>query len=129
MKNLIDPKTKAKMLKEQFDVKTYCGIADAHGLESFMECEGIGYAPMTITMRAGLNRQRHAMVYWVELPDDKAEQMNEAIEQAQKDNNWHTPLLLLKNPDFVENVSFENSMKSSWDMLPNDKLDPYWGGQ
>tara|TARA_R110001632_G_scaffold88661_3_gene191679 strand:- start:2702 stop:3034 length:333 start_codon:yes stop_codon:yes gene_type:complete len=110
-------------------MKTYCGIADAHGLESFMECKGMGHAPFTLTMRASLNRQRHAMVYWVELPDDKAEQMNEAIKQAQEDSNWHTPLLLLKNPDFCDTVSFEDSMKTSWEMLPDDKLDPYWGGE
>ena len=108
-------------------MKTYCGIADAHGLESFMECEGVGHAPFVITMRAQLNRQRHALVYWVELTDYKAEEMNEAIKQAQEDNNWHTPLLLLKNPDFAESVAFEKSMKNSWEMIPNDKLDPYWG--
>ena len=109
-------------------MKAYCGIADAHGLESFMECDGIGHAPITITMRARLNRQRHAMVYWVELPDNKAEQMNEAIEQAKIDSDWHKPLLLLKDPDFIDSVAFEDSMKNSWDMIPNDRLDPYWGG-
>ena len=108
-------------------MKTYCGIADAHGLESFMECEGVGHAPFVITMRAQTNRQRHALVYWVELTYYKAEEMNEAIKQAQEDNNWHTPLLLLKNPDFAESVAFEKSMKNSWEMIPNDKLDPYWG--
>ena len=109
-------------------LKTYCGIADAHGLESFMECITMGSAPATLTMRAQLNRQRHAMVYWVELPDDKAERMHEAIRQAQADGDWHEPLLLLKNPDFVEHVSFEDSMKNSWDIIPNDRRDPYWGG-
>lgn len=109
-------------------MKTYCGIADAHGLESFMECEGLGHAPITITMRAQLNRQRHAMVYWVELDDEQAKQVNEAIEQAKKDSNWHMPLLLLKDPDFIDTVAFEDSMKNSWDMIPNDRLDPYWGG-
>lgn len=108
-------------------MNTYCGIADAHGLESFMECEGVGSAPMTLRMRASMNRQRHALVYWVELPDGKAEQMHEAIRQAQADGDWHEPLLLLKNPEFTETVSFEDSMKGSWDMIPNDKLDPYWG--
>tara|TARA_R100000734_G_C3298881_1_gene89755 strand:- start:736 stop:1074 length:339 start_codon:yes stop_codon:yes gene_type:complete len=110
-------------------MNTYCGIADAYGLESFMECEEVGSAPMSLTMRARMNRQRHAMVYWVELPDDKVEQMNEAIRQAQEDGDWHEPLLLLKNPDFVENVSFENSMKRSWHMIPNNDLDPGWGGE
>ena len=110
-------------------MKTYCGIADAHGLESFQECEGKGSAPMMITMRARANRQRHAMVYWVELEDEQIEQMNKAIEQAKKDSDWHTPLLLLKDPDFIETVAFEDSMKNSWDMIPNDRLDPYWGGE
>ena len=106
--------------------KTYCGIADAHGLESFIKCDGMGSAPMTITMRAQLNRQRHAMVYWVTLSDKKASQMSDAIKVAQQDGNWHTPLLLLKNPDFTLEVAFEDSMKDSWSMLPNDRLDPYW---
>jgi hypothetical protein len=106
--------------------KIYCGIADAHGLESFMECEGMAKAPFPLTMRAQTNRQRHAMVYWVTLSDEKAQQMKDAIEQAQEDSNWHTPLLLLKNPDFTLEVSFEHSMKDSWAMIPNDRLDPYW---
>ena len=110
-------------------MKTYCGIVDAHGLESFTECEEIGSVPVYFTLRASHNRQRHAMVYWVELPDDKAEEMHEAIRQAQEDGDWHEPLLLLKNPDFVERVSFEDSMKKSWHMIPNDDLDPEWGGE
>ena len=110
-------------------MNTYCGIADAHGLESFMECNKIGAAPLQLTLRASMNRQRHAMVYWVELPDDKAEQMHEAIKQAQEDGDWHEPLLLLKNPDFVDSVSFEDSMKKSWEMIPDDSLDPGWGGE
>ena len=69
------------------------------------------------------------MVYWVELDDEQVEQMNEAIEQAKKDNDWHKPLLLLKDPDFIDSVAFEDSMKNSWDMIPNDRLDPYWGGE
>jgi len=109
--------------------KTYCGIADAHGLESFMECQEMGYAPVNLTIRASQNRQRHALVYWVQLPDEKAEQMNEAIRQAQADGDWHEPLLLLKNPDFSESVSFEVSMKDSWHMIPNDRLDLEWGGE
>ena len=108
--------------------KTYCGIADCHGLESFQEAEGMGKAPSMFSFRARGNRHRHALIYWVELPDDKAEQMHEAIRQAQADGDWHEPLLLLKNPDFVEHVSFEDSMKNSWDIIPNDRLDPYWGG-
>ena len=67
------------------------------------------------------------MVYWVVLPDEKAEEMNEAIKQAQEDGDWHKPLHLLKDPEFVEIVAFEDSMKKSWDLIPNDALDPYWG--
>tara|TARA_B100000035_G_scaffold246565_1_gene215256 strand:- start:669 stop:1004 length:336 start_codon:yes stop_codon:yes gene_type:complete len=107
--------------------KIYCGIADAHGIESFQETSEMGKAPVYFTMRANLNRHRHAMVYWVVLPDEKAEEMNEAIKQAQEDGDWHKPLHLLKDPEFVEIVAFEDSMKKSWDLIPNDALDPYWG--
>ena len=108
------------------DVKVFCGIADAHGLESFQETEKMGLAPTMFTFRARANRHRHALVYWVELNDKQERMMQKAIKQAQEDGDWHKPLHLLKNPDFVEFVSFENEMKKSWGMIPNDDLDPYW---
>ena len=36
--------------------KIYCGIADAHGIESFQETSEMGKAPVYFTMRANLNR-------------------------------------------------------------------------
>ena len=107
-------------------MKIYTGIVDAHGLESFQECQEIGVCSDFLTLRASANRHRHAMVYWVELSDEKAKAMRDAIKQAQKDGDFHIPLLLLKSSDFVDKVAFEKSMKSSWDMIPNDRLDPYW---
>ena len=81
--------------------KIFCGIADAHGLESFQQCSEIGAAPNTLGMRA-------------------------AYKQAQEDGNWHIPLLLLKDEDFCGEIAMEDEMKESWKLIPNDSLDPYW---
>tara|TARA_R110000824_G_scaffold241502_3_gene430235 strand:- start:1140 stop:1478 length:339 start_codon:yes stop_codon:yes gene_type:complete len=107
--------------------KIFCGIADAHGLESFQQCSEIGAAPNTLGMRAAYNRQRHAMLYWVELHHEwQVTKMQEAIKQAQEDGNWHIPLLLLKDEDFCGEIAMEDEMKESWKLIPNDSLDPYW---
>ena len=42
-------------------IREYCGIADAHGIESFME-----YPSRTaglMQLRASMNRQRHAVFF------------------------------------------------------------------
>lgn len=109
--------------------KVFCGIVDAHGLESFVQCEKIGSAPNHLGLRAAYNRQRHAMLYWVELSTTKESIMNAAIKQAQRDGNWHNPLLLLKDEHFSQEVAIEDDMKESWELLPDDALDPYWKPQ
>ena len=69
------------------NVKVFCGIADAHGLESFQETEKMGLAPTMFTFRARANRHRHALVYWVELNDKQERMMQKAIKQAQEDGD------------------------------------------
>ena len=110
------------------NLKVFCGIADAHGLESFMETSKMGVCPSTIGFRVRANRHRHAVIYWVELNDKQERMMQKAITQAQEDSDWHKPLLLLKNPDFVESVYPEAEMLKSWEMIPNSDLDPYERG-
>tara|TARA_B100001778_G_C18525089_1_gene600744 strand:- start:338 stop:667 length:330 start_codon:yes stop_codon:yes gene_type:complete len=107
-------------------VKIFCGIADCHGLESFFETDKMGVCPSTLGFRVRGNRHRHAVIYWVELNAKQERMMQKAIKQAQEDGEWHKPLHLLKNPDFVENVFPEAKMLKSWKMIPNDDLDPYW---
>ena len=120
------PRADPEEIEIHSNEKVYVGIADAHGLESFRECSGLGKTDFGLSIRATTNRHRHATVYWVVLTPDRVALMETAIEQAREDNDWHKPLLLLKDPDFVENVYPEYEMRRSWDMIPNDSLDPYW---
>jgi len=50
-------------------MKTFIGIADCYGIESFLPLEGNEKQLGFLVMRAGANRQRHALVYQVELDD------------------------------------------------------------
>ena len=49
--------------------KTFVGIADCHGLESFLPMEGNEKQLGFLVMRANANRHRHALVYQVELDE------------------------------------------------------------
>jgi len=54
-------------------MKTYVGIADAHGVESFMDGKK-GKVPVVLKLRANANRQRHALIYQMQLSDqDRSE--------------------------------------------------------
>jgi hypothetical protein len=100
-------------------MNTYVGIADAHGIESFTDGEP-GKVPWTMKMRASLNRQRHALVYQVELDDKGRSEVEGLIVKGQ----FKKALKFLKaQPSF----SVEEEMRRSADMIPDDKLDPYWG--
>ena len=100
----------------------YTGIADAHGLESFFPVEGNERHQMMIQMRAGLNRQRHALVFEVELDDAQAQTIKAILQEG----DFIGACQLLHDPNFVDSVGAEQSMVDSWDMIPNDALDPYW---
>jgi len=104
------------------DMTKYTGIADAHGLESFFPVEGNERHQWMIQMRAGLNRQRHALVFEVELDDTQAQ----TIEAFLKDGDFIGACQLLHDPNFVDSVGVEKDMIRSWEMLPDDALDPYW---
>ena len=111
------------------ETKIYTGIADAQGLESFVECSGeAGTGSPYHMMRASLNRQRHALVYWVELDDEQYAQVADILGDMDNDERFMDACRLLHDPDFVEIVSVEQEMLRSWEMLPNHDLAPYWGG-
>lgn len=113
------------------ETKIYTGIADAHGLESFVECSGeAGTGSPYRFLRASLNRQRHALVYWVELNDEQYAQVADILGDMDNDERFMDACRLLHDPDFVEGglLVVEQEMLRSWEMLPNHDLDPYWGG-
>ena len=105
------------------DMAKYTGIADAHGLESFFPVEGNERHQMMIQMRAGLNRQRHALVFEVELDDAQAQTIKAILQEG----DFIGACQVLHDPNFVEFVGVEKDMIDSWEMLPNPRLDPYGG--
>ena len=96
-------------------MKTFIGIADCKGVESFLELEGNEDKLGFLLMRASANRHRHALVYQVEMDEDQ-----ELIFKAVLERGEYIPV-------FIENVGVEQSMLNSWDMIPNPRLDPYSG--
>ncbi len=104
-------------------MNTYIGIADCHGIESFLPMEGNEKQLGFLVMRASLNRQRHALVYQVEMDETQSEIFKAVL----ADGDYLKACDMLHDPAFIETVGVEQSMLSSWEMIPNPRLDPYGG--
>ena len=104
-------------------MNTFVGIADCYGVESFLPLEGNEDKLGFLMMRARANRQRHALVYQVELDENREARMKEALE----DGKYLFACDMLHDPAFIENVGVEVEMLPSWEMIPNPRLDPYGG--
>ena len=106
-------------MKKKVKTKRVYGIADCHGIESYIEDEKkVGF----MVMRAMLNRQRHAVVYMTEVTQDIDESMKRYIEKQ----DWKGALKLLKQYGVTFPERYSEQFKNSWSLIPNDKLDP-WG--
>ena len=99
-------------------METYCGIADAHGIESFLPLEKSNISIMII--RAHANRHRHAVVYAVEMEPKLIELINIKL----KIQKFMEALKCLKT--FVTEIKIEKSFEKSWRLIPNHDLDPYY---
>ena len=100
-------------------MKTYVGVADAHGVESFIPLEEakLGF----LELRARSNRQRHAVLYKVELEDSVAE----SVQAKLKNQDYIDALHLLKAQERVSLGGGGGNVENSWDLIPNPKLDPW----
>ena len=103
----------------------YFGIADAHGIESFIKGDPTdpehSMNAMMLDLRAGANRHRHAVVYIADLSEEAA-----ALIQADLDDGLF-PEALDNLKGEALNVSLTNlpGAEKSWRMIPNSDLDPY----
>lgn len=103
----------------------YFGIADAHGIESFIQGDPTDSEhkmnAMMLDLRAGANRHRHAVVYIVDLSEEAA-----ALIQADLDDGLF-PEALDNLKGEALNVSLTNlpGAEKSWRLIPNSDLDPY----
>lgn len=103
-------------------MKTFYGIADAHGIESFIPAEVAEKGPclFSLQLRAEANRQRHTAVYKIDLEDEGVAKVEAQI----KKGDFKSALFALKA--HAKETAILRGMESSWGMIPDDKLDPYW---
>ena len=108
----------------------YYGIADAHGLESFVpvtfntETDGFEVDPRELSMmvlRANANRHRHAVVYQANLPIPVCKEINELL----KASKYAEALEKLKEGATDIRLARSPGAEKSWKLIPNPDLDPY----
>lgn len=103
----------------------YFGIADAHGIESFIKGDPSedknSQTAMILHLRAGANRQRHAIVYVVDIPEEVAEEIDDLIINGK----YIDALSHLKGSVKDLQLSKLPGAEKSWGMIPNPDLDPY----
>ncbi len=104
-------------------MRTFIGIADCYGIESFLPLEGNEDKLGFLVMRAQANRHRHALVYQVNMDESQEGIMTSLL----KEGDYIKACAILHDPIFIETVGVENEMLESWDMIPNPRLDPYAG--
>jgi hypothetical protein len=103
----------------------YFGIADAHGIESFIKGdpteEEHSRTAMMLHFRASANRHRHAVVFVVDIPEDAAESIQADID----DGLYPEALDNLKGSVKELQLSKLPGAEKSWGLIPNPDLDPY----
>jgi len=100
-------------------MNVFFGIADAHGIESFIPESHKNQILFALSIRAESNRQRHACLYKVGCTDDNVRVIKALIESGERDEALG---YMKENCECQIQPGFENS----WELIPNSKLDPYW---
>ena len=98
-------------------MKWFVGIADCHGLESLIPEGEVNLTMLKI--RAISNRHRHALVYRAYLDEETEKQVRELLNKG----SYKKSLLVLKEKAQI--IEVEKGFENSWELIPNDKLDPY----
>ena len=100
-------------------IKTYTGIADCHGIESFNEHTDTR-AQYIMSVRANANPQRHAVVYEADMKQTDASLVLELCE-----DNPETALKFMNSQAVEVRVVGGEHAAKLWENIPNPKLDPY----
>lgn len=112
----------------------YIGIADCHGIESFVPARQYNaeeesfsmnnQAVAFMTMRANANSQRHAVVFKVKVSTEVADEIFAMLDQGE----YADALSYLKdNADEVALAKTTGGMNAekNWNKIPNPDLDPF----
>lgn len=123
-------------------LKTYYGLADCFGIESFI-CEddytqrdmmsalngekGDGKKALSslvnmLVIRARANYQRHPAVYTAKLSNVHASKVKDLLDA---DNRIDALLYLKKNAAEIGIAKGDPFFKKHWESIPNPKLDPF----
>ena len=100
-------------------IKTYTGIADCHGIESFNEHTDTR-AQYIMSIRAAANQQRNAVVYEADMKRDDASLVVQLCEE-----NPETALKFMNSNAVEIRVLGGDHGVELWESIPNPKLDPY----
>ena len=119
----------------------FVGIADCHGIESFMPCDKKNNGEIQLMqIRAAANPQRHAVVYKITLCKAQANEVWDDLDTAAHstvgDGTYHYKQILRKfktwdkESDMMKSLGYPPanlmvSNKNMWKKIPNSKLDPW----
>ncbi len=105
---------------------TYCGIADAHGIESFVEKDPKGNQHALMSIRAVTNRQRHAVYYELELEPGFVSEITEELKESGPIEALNTMKVIVDEHDIEVRLGGGGDVVASYNLIPNPDLDP-WG--
>jgi len=151
MNKHVSPFSEFNESRERRESSWYYGIADCHGIESFIKepnldrstnldrLKELGLSDMSgaddpdkkqyggnlgmMMMRCKFNSQRHPVVYRVKMSEDAAS----TIEEMLADGDYAEALTLMK--DMAEETQIARgtgtNSEKMWKMIPNPDLDPF----
>jgi len=100
--------------------RTYVGIADAHGIESFFLEEKIDNHTLNVLhIRVMANRHRHACLYKAELTQAAAD----VVQSKLNEDDMSGALEVLKK--VATTIHVPRDQHKSFSLIPNSVLDPW----
>ena len=117
-------------------MKTYFGLADCKGIESFLSADELSQADMLEALegkpiikrldsqinmlfwRARANEQRHPVIYQVKVTDKVIKNMDALL----KDGKYIEALNYLK--EAASEIQIEKGKEKRWNKIPNSELEP-----
>ena len=103
----------------------YMGVADCHGLESFVD--SAESFPMTFEMfvlRAAANPQRHAVAYKTDINKKTHNDIMNLMKDEKLKYRFEEALILLKA--MATTIYIPDEFEILWDSIPDRTIDPYY---
>ena len=103
----------------------YMGVADAHGIESFLPSKEKEDKRGFLLLRATMNRQRHAVFFEIELDEKQAAAVQEELDKQ----DYVAALHVIKSAAAAAGeiaLDGGGDVLGSFELIPNPKIDP-WG--